>query len=60
MADGKKTQIWLSLLAILWPIARSFALSRGVPLPDIGGLGDLLGYGSQVVGTTVLAKSNPV
>lgn len=56
----EKIKPYLGMLAILYPYLQKFAVSQGIPLPD---LGDLSSYGNLAVqgaGTALLAKSEKI
>lgn len=58
--DKNAKKVVTSVALILWPILRILAAKYGLPLPDFGGLGDLLGITSQGVGTAMLANAKPL
>lgn len=35
MANGEKTQRWIAIVMLLWPVLRLAASHFGIPLPDI-------------------------
>lgn len=54
-SDKRKALFNIFLLA--WPLAKAVLLFLDVDLPDLNGVGDALGIGSQAVGTIGLARS---
>ena len=58
--NAKKAKAWFGYLLVAWPGIKLIAQGFGVPLPDLNGLGDLLGGVSAAAGGTMLASSQPI